>query len=167
MKNEADYWIEKLGLYDHPEGGYFKETYRSSQKIPQHDLPEDYQGDRNFSTAIYFLLKEEKFSAFHRLKSDEIWHYHAGDPLEIFVINQDGSLEKFYLGPNLDAGEEPQVIIYRNRWFGARVSNPRGYTLMSCTMTPGFEFTDFEIAEQEALINEYPHHKELIKRLTR
>ena len=167
MSHRADYWIKKLGLHNHPEGGYFKETYRSVEKIPQQDPPEKYEGDRNFSTAIYFLLKQEEFSAFHRLKGDELWHYHAGDPLEIFVINPDGSLEKFYLGPDMDAGEQPQVVIYKNRWFGAKVNNPKGYTLMSCTMTPGFEFADFELAEQAELIRAHPQHKELIKRLTR
>ncbi len=167
MNKEAQQWIDKLGLHDHPEGGYFKETYRSHEKIPQRDLPANYQGDRNFSTAIYFLLKEEEFSAFHRLKGDELWHYHAGDPLEIFVINPDGNLEKYYLGPQLDAGEQPQAIIFKNQWFAARVNNPTGYTLMSCTMTPGFEFADFEMAKEVELIRQYPHHRELIKRLTR
>ena len=167
MLKDADYWIEKLGLHSHPEGGHFKETYRSHERIPQEALPPHYKGDRNFSTAIYFLLKEGEFSAFHRLKGDEMWHYHAGDPLEIFIIKKDGSLEKVYLGPNLDAGEQPQATIYKNQWFAARVNNPQGYTLMSCTMTPGFEFVDFELADQASLIEEYPHHKELIKRLTR
>jgi len=164
---KAEYWIEKLGLHNHPEGGYFKETYRSHEKIPQHDLPELYQGDRNFSTAIYFLLKEYEFSAFHRLKGDELWHYHAGDPLEIFEIKPDGHLDKYYLGHDLEAGEQPQVTIFKNHWFAARVNNPKGYTLMSCTMTPGFEFADFELAERASLVAAYPQHKALIERLTR
>lgn len=167
MGKSAEYWIEKLGLNHHPEGGYFRETYRSYQTISEHDLPDWYQGDRNYSTAIYFLLKEEEFSAFHRLKGDELWHYHAGDPLEIYVINQDGRLSQFKLGPDLDAGQEPQIIIYKNRWFAARVLNPNGYTLMSCTMTPGFEFADFELGQCDHLIREYPQHEDLIRKMTR
>lgn len=167
MAHPADYWIDKLGLYGHPEGGYFKETYRSEEKIPMQDLPPKYKGDRNFSTAIYFLLKEREFSAFHRLKGDELWHYHAGDALEIFVIKTDGSLQICYLGPNMNADEHPQLVIYKNQWFAARVNNPQGYTLMSCTMTPGFEFDDFELAKASELQAHYPQHQELIKRLTR
>ena len=131
------------------------------------ELPPKYHGDRHFSTAIYFLLKEREFSAFHRLKGDELWHYHAGDALEIFIIKPDGSLAIHYLGPDMEADEYPQLVIYKNQWFAARVNNPQGFTLMSCTMTPGFEFDDFELAEASVLEAHYPQHRELIKRLTR
>ena len=120
--NTANYWIEKLDLTQHPEGGYFKEVYRSDENIPESALPDRYQGERSFATSIYFLLKGVEFSSFHRIQSDETWHFYVGSTLELYVLSEDGALQKYLLGRNLENGERLQLIISRNCWFAARVA---------------------------------------------
>ena len=150
--------IEKLGLERHPEGGWFGETYRS----------DEFLGDRNrnVSTAIYYLLEGEDKSKLHRLKSDEIWHFYAGDSLVIEGINPDGSHFTKILGSNLDKGEQLQIVVRRDTWFGAYLENGKSFVLLGCTVAPGFNFDDFELGDREILIEKYPQHKELIEKLT-
>ncbi|MDD5065727.1 MAG: cupin domain-containing protein [bacterium] len=167
MKHKnAEFWIRKLGLRAHPEGGYYRETYRSDERIKTGSLPGRYGSGRAFSTAIYFLLKGSQVSKFHRLKSDEIWHYHSGSPLTVYLISPAGRLEKKRLGPSLDPGEDFQVIIKKGSWFGAAVDKENSYTLMGCTVAPGFDFRDFELADRDQMLRKYPRHEKIIKELT-
>ncbi len=166
MKKNAEYWIENLELTPHPEGGYFRETYCSQEILKQESLPSRYSSDRAFVTAIYFLLKSDQVSKFHRLKSDEMWFYHAGSSLTLYLINTDGKLQHVQLGTDIDKGEQPQVLIKHGVWFGAKVNQEHSYTLISCTVAPGFDFEDFELATQRQLIADYPQHREIIELLT-
>jgi len=161
----ADYWIQNLELAAHPEGGFFKETYRAAGEISHASLSETFSGNRNFSTAIYFLLRSQDKSHFHRIKSDELWHFHAGTSLSIYILDQNGlSVRK--LGTDLANGDQPQVVIPANVWFGAMVNSPDSYTLASCTVAPGFDFHDFEMASLKALMEQYPGQADIIRKLT-
>lgn len=162
---DPKYWIEKLGMLDHPEGGFYKETYRSNELI-QSGLPERFKGDRHFSTSIYYLLEGEQFSRFHKIKSDEMWHFYDGSGLNIYEISIDGKLTVHKLGLNIEEGESPQVLIRAGNWFGAKVNKPDSFCLAGCTVSPGFHFDDFELAEKEALLKEFPEHKDIIEQLT-
>lgn len=163
---DAAFWIEKLGLIAHPEGGYFKETYRSDGEIEKEALPERYTGNRSFSTAIYFLLKGNEFSAFHRIASDEIWHFYAGSSVTIHMILPDGKLKQVIVGPDIEKGECFQGIIPAGAWFGARVNEPDNFTLVGCTVAPGFDFADFELGKEKELKELFPQHTELIKAMS-
>jgi len=155
MMNSARYWIEKLQLQKHPEGGWFKEVYRSADVVPQSGLPANFNGDRNFSTSIYFLLEKEEISILHRIKSDELWHYYTGtSAVEILTI-KNGKLRKQLVGPAIEKGEQFQSWIPKNRWFGAKLINKNGYALVGCTVSPGFHFDDFELADKK-LLKKYP-----------
>lgn len=162
----ADYWIEHLDLVQHPEGGYFKETYRSKERINQHALPERYSSDRSFGTSIYFLLTTESVSHFHQLSSDETWHYHQGGACRIHMISADGERTSKKIGSNLEQGEFLQVHIPQNTWFAAEVIEG-DYILVGCTVAPGFEFEDFLLADREELSAAYPASKTLIERFTK
>jgi len=162
----AEYWIERLGLNLHPEGGYFRETYRSVDRLTASALPEQYESDRVFSTAIYFLLRGTQVSRLHRLKSDELWHFHAGSSAAIHLIEPDGGYAELRLGPDLDRGESFQHVIPAGCWFGATVDAADSYTLVGCTVAPGFDFADFELGERNDLLARYPDHREIIERLT-
>ncbi|NOT75553.1 MAG: cupin domain-containing protein [Cyclobacteriaceae bacterium] len=162
----AQYWITQLKLQSHPEGGFFKETYRSIESIWATALPDRYADSRSFSTAIYFLLRSEDKSLFHRIKSDEIWHFHAGSALTIYVLNKDGLSEQ-KLGPEPENGDSLQVVIPAGSWFGAIVNKPDSFTLAGCTVAPGFDFDDFELANSEKLLKEFPDHSQIIKKLTK
>jgi len=167
MKKTAAYWINKLGLEKHPEGGYFKEIYRSDEQHHQSALPERYGGHRNFGTAIYFLLDRDDFSAFHRLNSDETWHLYEGGPLRIHAIDPDGNYQQTKLGLDLEKGEQPFAIMPRGCWFAAELIDKSTYALVGCTVAPGFHFDDFELAERQELIRKFPKHSELISNMTR
>jgi len=160
----AEYWIKHLNLKTHPEGGFFAETYRSTEQIPRDGLPSRFAGDRSFSTAIYFLLRSQDRSMFHRIKSDELWHYHAGSALNIYIVAK--QLQVLTLGPDLEKGESLQLVVPANCWFGARVVQPDSYTLAGCTVAPGFDFTDFELAQRESLLQTFPGHSDIIQELT-
>lgn len=161
MQKSAQYWIDHLQLEPHPEGGFFKETYRSNLDTRFHG----FDSKRNVSTGIYFLLTEGNFSAFHRIKSDEMWHFYAGDSVSVFVIQSDGKLEEIKLGIDLEKGEVPQAVVPANAWFASRVNG--SYGLVGCTVAPGFDFQDFEMAQRQGLINSYPSHQEIITEMTR
>ena len=165
MRDPA-YWIENLGLKPHPEGGYFKEIYRSPATVPGEALP-GYDGPRNFATSIYFLLQDDQFSAFHRIKQDELWHFHAGSTLTVHVIDAAGRYAPIRMGPDPEAGECLQALVPGGSLFGASMDGNRGYALVGCTCVPGFDFADFEMPSREELLGRYPQHRELIHRLTR
>ncbi len=163
--NNVDHWISHLGLFPHPEGGFYKETFRSPEIIKADHLPERYRGDRNLSTAIYFLLRSQDRSVFHRIKSDELWHFYQGSTLLIYVLTAEG-LKIHRLGANINEGDSLQVLIPANCWFGALVEKPDSYALCGCTVAPGFDFQDFEIAPQDFLLTNFPRHREIIIRLS-
>lgn len=160
MKSAA-YWIEKLELQKHPEGGYYNEIYLSDDIVPQTGLPSGFRGERSFATSIYYLLEGNDFSAFHRIKSDEIWHYYAGtSAIEILSLEK-GKLKQYLVGNDPERGETFQVIVPKNTWFAARLKNPDGYALAGCTVSPGFHFEDFELAGKQ-LLKEFPELKDRI-----
>lgn len=164
MSQSKEYWVEKLGLHAHPEGGYYNEVYRSSEKISH--LPTRYQSPRNFGTSIYFLLGSQDRSAFHRLQSDEIWFYHEGSPVIVHIIHPDGTKEDKIVGPHMEHQQNLQVVIPAKTWFAAQVIQPDSYVLVSCAVFPGFEFADFEMANRFELIQKYPQHQALIEKFT-
>lgn len=142
--------IEKLQLLPHPEGGYYKETYRSALTMEAHGGTE-----RNVSTTIYYLLENDNKSHFHRIKSDEFWFFHQGNPIELLVIDK-GKIERIVIGNNIDKGELPQAMVPAGKWFAAHIQNETGFALTSCTVAPGFDFVDFELATKEELLRENP-----------
>jgi len=166
MQRDAAYWIEKLQLTRHIEGGAFREVYRSSLSIGHQCLPATFKGDRNASTSIYFLLAHGEFSAFHRIASDECWHFYSGDRLHIYEILPSGELITHRLGSDIENGESFQTMVRAGSWF-ASVPAGSEYALVGCTVTPGFDFADFELADREGLSRQYPQHASLISALTR
>lgn len=163
---EAEHWIDRLNLQPHPEGGFFRETYRAALTLPQSALPE-HTGARAASTAIYFLLAGDQFSAFHRIRSDELWHFYAGSCLVVHVIQPGGDYQQLLLGSNANQGEQFQAVVPAGRWFGSSLRQPDTYALVGCTVAPGFDFADFEMAKREALGAQFPQHRNIIARLTR
>ena len=162
----ASYWVEKYRMQKHPEGGYFTETYRSAENISKDALPSRFSGDRSFSTGIYFLLENHHFSALHRIQADEMWHFYAGGPLNVYVIHIDGRLEIIQLGANPDNGEVFHAVVPAGTWFGSKPASESTYSLVGCTVAPGFDFADFELAEQADLLTTYPQHEQVIRLLT-
>jgi len=165
--NRLDQIIRKLDLKPHPEGGFFRETYRSAGVISHDNLGHSYKGERNYSTCIYFLLTSEVFSAFHRILQDEIWHFYDGSPIEIHTIAQDGIYTKTVIGRDIDREQVPQFVVPGGSWFAATVINPDDYSLIGCTVSPGFDFRDFELPLRNELISKFPQHEEIIVKLTR
>ncbi len=159
--------VEKYNLSPHPEGGYFKEHYRSLETIPKAYLPKRFNGERSYSTAIYFLLEQGNFSAFHKIKSDECWHFYAGEALWIYVIHLNGKLEIIKLGSDILNGEQFQAVVPAESWFASEPSPGATYSFVGCTVAPGFDFNDFELAREDILSKQYPQHKPLINRLCR
>lgn len=158
--------IRRLALTRHPEGGWFRETYRSAELLPTTALPARFDGPRSCCTAILFLLEQGDFSALHRIRSDELWHFHLGGALTIHMLLPDGSHQVRTLGTGLRAGESLQVAVPAGAWFGAEVSGAP-YALVGCTVAPGFEFADFELADGPLLVRQFPAHGEIIRCLTR
>lgn len=157
---DAKHWIEKLQLLPHPEGGYYKETYRCAAET----VFDGFDGKRSVSTAIYFLLEREHKSHFHRIQSDELWFFHEGVSLEIFCLSEKG-LTTVLLGKKIEAGEQLQAIIPAGTWFGAKVRDGKGYALVSCTVAPGFDFRDFELGKKAALLEKFPREEKIIGEL--
>jgi predicted cupin superfamily sugar epimerase len=158
-------YIQNFGLQPHPEGGYFKETYRSKELINQDCLPEKFEGDRNISTAIYYLLERGNFSAFHRIKSDECWHFYAGETLLVHIITTSGSYTCIKLGNRINEGEMFQYVVPAGAWFAAEPAATTSFAFVGCTVAPGFDFEDFEMADKRTLLNHYPLNSDVINRL--
>ncbi|QEC77528.1 cupin domain-containing protein [Mucilaginibacter ginsenosidivorax] len=161
MENNAAYWINKLNLMPHPEGGFYKEVFRSEIEVKA-----AYSNKlKQAITSIYYLLEGDDYSGFHRLKSDEIWYFHKGSPLHIHVLTNAGLLQSIELS-DLETGNL-SVVIPAGLWFAAEIPSKQGYCLASCAVAPGFDFSEFEMAEKDALCKGYPQYEGLIGRLCR
>jgi len=156
----ANKLIEQLNLLPHPEGGYYKETYRSKM-----ELVNATQGIRQVSTSIYYLLEGDDKSHFHRIQSDELWYFHQGAALEILYF-EGQELKRIYLGNNIDSGEVPQAMIPANTWFASHLKVETDFALVSCSVAPGFSFEDFELAKRADLTSEFPNYKAVIEKFT-
>ncbi len=158
--------IKELDLKPHPEGGFFKETYRSKGIINKDSLHEAYNSERNYSTCIYFLLTSDTFSAFHKIKQDEIWHFYDGSPIHLHIISETGEYSKHVIGRDFSKGEVPQLVVPGNCWFAAKVINENDYSLVGCTVAPGFDFSDFVLPTKAELITQFPQYTSIISELT-
>ncbi|XPV75485.1 MAG: cupin domain-containing protein [Desulfovibrio sp.] len=162
--------VEQLVLQyemaEHPEGGFYKETYRAGVSVAAEALPESFTGSRNISTAIYYLLPEGAMSHLHRIASDEAWHFYLGGPLEIVEISPQGKLTKTILGQDVLNGQYVQHVVPAGSWFGARPVVGTKYSFVGCTVAPGFDFAEFEMAEREVLVNEFSDLKDIIVEMT-
>ena len=167
MNERVSELISQLELIPHPEGGYYKETYRSSDVLKRKDLPNRFTGDRVVSTMIYYLLEGDNFSHLHRIKSDESWHFYEGDTLVVSEISPDGILTNHHLGKDLSKGETFQTVIPAGSWFGAKLLTPNSYCLVGCGVAPGFDFEDFDMATREGLTKAFPTHRSTIEKLTK
>lgn len=164
---DANYWVEKLELEIHPEGGFFKEIYRSDDAISKEALPDRFSGKRAFSTSIYYLLNNRNISRFHRIKQDEIWHFYEGTALTIHCISENGVYSKHVLGRNIENGESFQVVVMAGTYFAAEVNDKESFGLVGCTVSPGFDFEDFELPERVELIRVFPEHRKIIELFTK
>jgi predicted cupin superfamily sugar epimerase len=160
--------IEFFGMKELPqEGGFYVETYRAKEKIAQAGLPARYAGWRNFSTAILYLLTSDTFSALHRLKSDEVFHFYLGDAVTMLQLRPDGGSEVVILGHDILKGEKVQILVPRDTWQGAFVKESGKFALLGCTVSPGFDKADYEQGDRNELLTRYPDRRDLILRLTR
>ncbi len=159
--------IQKLQLQPHPrEGGFFRETYRSEDRFPASVLPERYGQDRDANTAIYYLLTPDTFSAMHKLATDEIFHFYAGSPVRMLQLFPDGKGQEIILGPDVLAGQAPQVVVPKNVWQGSLLEPGGDFALLGCTVAPGFDFADYEDGDRESLRKKYPGFSGLVAKLT-
>lgn len=166
MEQKAPYWINALQLTRHVEGGWFKETYRSPETIRPGGSSLFLSSARAISTSIYFLLQKGEYSAFHRIRSDEQWHFYTGDPLTIYEILPEGTLREHHLGNDPGKGCVFQTTITAGNWFASKVAEGGDFSLVGCTVAPGFDFTDFELGERSALVRAFPAFRSLIEELT-
>jgi predicted cupin superfamily sugar epimerase len=160
-----DQLIKTFSLLPHPEGGYYKETYRSAELIETSS--KEFPHQRNYSTAIYFLIERDNFSALHRIKSDEVWHFYEGDALEVIEIDLKGNLIRTQVGKDLSKWQTFQYTVKAGHWFGSRVLKGGEFSFVGCTVSPGFDFKDFEMASCKDLCKQFPQHKTIIEELTR
>lgn len=153
----ADDFIKFLELEQHIEGGYYRSSYCSAMQ---------YDSTRALWSSIYFLLRTGEVSHFHRLTADEMWYFHGGQSLTIYMISPEGELTTAQLGLNLAAGERPQFLVPKGCIFGSAM-NQAGFSLVGCMVSPGFTFDDFELFSQESLLAQYPQHRDIILRLSK
>lgn len=161
IQREKANYIRLLDLIPHPEGGYYRETYRSTEII------DTIRGNRSTGTVIYFMLESGNFSSFHRLGSDETWYFHAGQPTLLYLLSKEKGVSRFRVGADIENGGVFQVTIPAGTWFAAEVEAGGVYTLISCSVSPGFEFSDFEMADLKELMKAFPEQEELVRRLCR
>lgn len=159
--------IQQLDLLPHPEGGFYKETYRSEGSIPKDALPTSYSGERSFSTGIYFMLTADTFSAFHKINQDEMWHFYDGAPIELHMITDAGDYSCVHIGRDLENGEHLQYVVPGGVWFASRVKDNAEFSLLGCTVSPGFDFADFILPNTTEMTKMFPQHARIIAELTR
>lgn len=163
----AEEIINFFDLKEHPEGGFFKETYRSLGKISQENLDDEIVGNRNYATSIYFLLSSEKFSAFHKINQDETWHFYKGSCLKIHLISPEGAYSFVLIGNDYKLGEVPQFTVPAKHYFAAEVIEKDAFSFVGCTVSPGFDFRDFYLPSCKELSKKFEEHQEIINKLTR
>ena len=156
MNTRVKELVESLQLHPHPEGGYYKETYRSTENT---------QNGLSLMTSIYFLLTSDSPSRFHRIQSDEHWYFHEGSPLSIHILDK-SELTTIHLGLDLTTNETPHALVKGNTIFGSEIELTEGYALVSCAVSPGFDFSTFELFSKEELMKSFPNQSEVITRLT-
>jgi predicted cupin superfamily sugar epimerase len=156
IPKKAQEYIDKLGLLPHPEGGFYKETYRSAVKT----------GDRSLMTAIYFLITSNNISRFHRIKSDEMWYFHDGSPLSVHTLDKENGHQVHKVGLNLSNGENPQLLVPANTIFGSSLDEENAFSLVSCTVAPGFDFADFELFTTQDLLSQFPDYEEIVRKMS-
>lgn len=166
MRAVIDTLVASLGLVPHPEGGFYRETYRAAEDIAHDALPARFTGTRSHATAIYYLLAAGDRSKLHRIRADEIWHFYEGDPLLIVAIAPDGALSVTTLGRDFGQGQVPQHVVPAGHWFGAIPAPGSAFALTGCTVSPGFDFADFELGARATLLQAYPQHRDWIEKLT-
>ncbi|ANU13246.1 hypothetical protein of Cupin superfamily [Planococcus halocryophilus Or1] len=157
----AQEWITRLDMTAHPEGGYYKQSFVSAEKITTIDHPQE----RNLYTSIYFLLQSHDISHFHRLKSDEVWYFHAGEAVTVHILDKNGNYRAEKLGLNIASGERPQVLVEKGSIFGSTVEADDAFSLVGCMVSPGFDFADFELLMQSDLLERFPEHEGIIKKM--
>lgn len=162
----ADYFIKELNMIAHREGGFYKESFKSEETLADRISNDEKKESKKLWSSIYFLLRDGEVSNFHRLKSDEMWYYHSGSPLTIYMITPDGNLITEQLGLNIEKGEKPQVLVPKDYIFGSAMNN-EGYALVGCMVSPASDFKEFELFERDYLLEKYPYYKEVILKLTR
>ena len=160
----AEEWAAALKLLPHPEGGWYRETWRARETIPRTALPAGFHGDRSAGTSIYFLLRGGFPSRLHRIASDEVWHFYQGSPLSVHVLGDDGIRQTLRLGSDPSAGQWLQAVVPAGSWFGAESEGD--WSLCGCTVAPGFDFADFELGSRAKLLGRFPEHRDLVERLT-
>jgi hypothetical protein len=159
--------VKHLRLERHPEGGWFRETYRARETTPREALPERFRGPRAHATSILYLLERGDRSRLHRIAADEIWHFHLGDPLVVHVLEGAMGRRDLRLGPDLARGQQLTGVVEAGAWFGARSEGgAHGFSLVACTVAPGFDFEDFEFGDRARLLEAFPGERELILALT-
>lgn len=161
------FYRKQLNLLPHPEGGFFSEVFRSPGVMPASYMDSRLTGTRNFSTSIYYLLGPGNKSCFHKIKQEEIWHFYAGSCALEIVVLQNGEAQHFYLGSRIENGEQFQLVVAANCWFAAKPLDENGFVLSGCTVSPGFDFEDFEIANTADLLEMYPTQKTIIELFNR
>lgn len=166
MHPNAELYIKTLNMQKHIEGGYFVETFRSHYTVSDKDLSGNFYGRRQLMTSIYFLLEGKDVSKLHKVKGDEIWFFHDGSSVIIELIDKNGEIATRIMGKDVSRGELPQVIIPSDTWFTAKISEDNSYVLLGCTVAPGFEFDDFELADPSKIITDFPHLKQFILQST-
>jgi len=168
MSRSASFWIEHLRLSKHIEGGYFNEVYKSASLVPPSQLPEHFNAasPRHYFTHIYFLLEKGQFSALHRIKSDELWHFYDGDPIIIYEIEASGKLIKHLLGNDPLKKQTLFTVVKAGSWFGAALEERSEFALVGCTVSPGFDYDDFEMGGREEMLRLFPQYQEIVEKLT-
>jgi len=165
MTQDAEYWIRNLKLTRHIEGGYFRETYKSQEKIKKQCLPTRYIDERHYYTTIYYLIKSGEVSKIHKILSDEVWYFHAGTSATIYIFGSNQSLIRKQIGLNILEHEYPQVLVTRNTFFACTVNKPNSYILVSCQVSPGFNYDDYTIPEKNWMKENYPKYSDIIEKL--
>ncbi|MFK8010387.1 MAG: cupin domain-containing protein [Marinicellaceae bacterium] len=166
-ENKIQNIIEKLNLMPHPEGGYYREIYRSEGTIQSESLTNAFSGTRNYATSIYFLLTSDTFSAFHKINQDEIWHFYDGSPIQLHIISEKGKHTQHVIGKDIFNNQVPQLVVPAYHWFAAKTIHQNDYSLVGCGVSPGFDFKDFTLPSREELLKKYPQHKKVILAFTR
>jgi len=166
MSPDPSRWIDELGLVPHPEGGFYRETWRSPEMLAKGSLPGRFPGPRPLGTSILYLLRAGERSRLHRLRADETWHLYDGGPLHLHLLEPGTGHRRLALGLDVTRGESPQCLVPHGAWFGAEVGEGATHALAGCTVVPGFAFEDFELGERDALLAAFPAHRALVERLT-